>query len=247
LATKYANATGNWSTMMWLDAPAGSVTTAPGVGDDADLNSKTVTIDQDVTLDNIVGAGALAISGNRTINANLGNSAATFSFTINNGSLVAAINGNIQASSTANIVRVTVYNVSSLVITGNITGGTGSSGMRVAGGSVSVVGNVTGGVTGTASSGSGIGHDGGSLTITGTVTGGSGTGTDLRFAGHGVTNTGGTLTLTGSLVDTNISAICNSASATFNYTPGDSDTVTIGGTTMYPTGGDGGGGGMRIY
>ena len=59
--------------MTWWTTSGGTTTTsAPTTGDDADTNGKTVTVDQAVTCDNIVGTGTLAITGNRTVTANLG-------------------------------------------------------------------------------------------------------------------------------------------------------------------------------
>lgn len=239
MATKYANATGNWSTMTWLDAPAGSATTAPGSGDDVDLNGKTVTVDQTVTVLSIIGAGTLAVSGNQTINAVCGSAGAAWGCTLNGASQTVTVNGAVTAGITNH--RLTVSGASTVLnVTGTVTAGGAVRGITAMAGTIGIVGNVAGGggngvvnngatitVSGNVTApGAGVGynHLAGTTTITGNVTGGSASGLSISS---------GTVNLTGTLTDGTASAYTKSG-GTFNYTPTTSQTATIGGKVMYP-------------
>lgn len=157
MATKYASAAGNWSTMVWWTTSGGTTTTAaPTTGDTADLNGKAVTIDGNITLDAIVGAGTLTITGNRTITAAVGGAADTFTCNIGtsnqtvsfvgtvtggasgtritaggNNTVNVSINGNVVGSaSAASVTTISVNSGAHLTVTGDVTGGTGNSGSR---------------------------------------------------------------------------------------------------------------------
>ncbi len=229
MATKYANSSTNWSTMTWLDAPAGSTTTAPTTGDDADLNGKTVTIDQTVTCDNIVGAGTLAVSGSRTINANVGNASAAFSCTLT-ASQTVTVNGNVVGGTTAS--KITVNGASTtLNVNGNVVGGAGSvvRAITATTGTVNVVGNLS-----TVSNANAMLAGGATVTITGNVNGSVGTVAALNI-------NAGTVTVTGNLVDGGAGhgSAYTQANGSFTYTPTTAHTATIGGKVMYPSRGGG--------
>lgn len=271
--------------MTWWTTSGGSTTTsAPTTGDDADLNSKTVTIDQAVTCDNIIGAGTLAMSGSRTINASLGSSASSFvaswtsvTTTINGniigGTQAAAmlqtgnpsttnITGNMTGGSTSNSVMTIPFG-SIVTITGSVTSGTNGVGSTIAlssggnsltvngnliaitqlaiqqsgTGTVTINGSVTGGTTLSNNSPAGVTINSGTLIIVGTVSGGSGTPNAQGHTPAGVVCRGGTTTIIGSLVDVSGASAVERCGGTFNYTPTNSQTATIGGKTLYPTAG----------
>lgn len=316
MATKYASASGNWSTMTWWTTSGGSTaTTAPGAGDDADLNGKSVTLNQDVACAAIVGNGTLTVSGSRAITANIGSATSGFgisslsyqSLTItgnvyagNNswriqagaGSTL-AITGNVYGQSTR---AVTVaHSTASCTINGNLYGSTtaGWVAMEADAGTVTINGNVIGGSVGNAialfmdSPGASVTINGdvsnpgggdnahtisikfGTVTVNGNVSGRASVAATTTYAIYGnsfantinvngtVTagnidqTTGGvqyvaaaivvckssTLNLTGSLVDYSKASAVVIAGGTFNYTPTNQQTATLGGKTMYPMAG----------
>lgn len=171
MATKYLSATSAWSSATWWTTAGGSTTTAaPGVGDSADLNGRTLTIDQDITCDALIGAtGTLAVSGNRTINANVGNTSAGFGCTLSGANQTVTINGNVQAGITT--TRITLNGASTILnVNGNVVGGgSGIRGISITTcDELNITGNVTGGST--SSTAFGIGYGPGAITIVGDVT-----------------------------------------------------------------------------
>jgi hypothetical protein len=251
VATKYLSATANYSTAAWLDAPAGSATTAPGTSDDVDINGKTLTVDQNVTVANIVGTGTLIISGNRTINANVGSDTSAFGVGNIGAGQTVVINGNVRGGTATKLS----CNGGPLTINGNAFGGT-SVNVRaltpIGSGVVNLNGDATGGSAGFAHA---ISMTGGTLTHTGiliagsnatshglsissgtaTITGGA-TGSG-SVGSNGFNQTGGTVALTGNLVDGSVGTAFGKTGGTFNYTPTSTNTATIGGKVMYPTAG----------
>lgn len=207
MATKYLSATASLSVAVWWTTSGGSTTTtAPGIGDDANLNGKTLTVDQAFTCDNIVGTtGAMAVSGSQTINANIGNAASGFSSTLSAAQTV-TINGNVIAGLTAS--RINVSGASTVLnVAGNATG----SGVAANLAAITITNT-------------------GTVSMVGTLTGGSASGS------HGAIVQFGTFNLTGNLVDGGAGAI-RKVSGTFNYTPTNAQTATIGGKVLYPVSG----------
>jgi fibronectin-binding autotransporter adhesin len=147
MAAKYLSANAALSAAVWWTTSGGSTTTtAPTTGDNANLNGHTLTIDQTFTCDNIVGAGTLAVSGSRTINANVGDGTSGLTCTLNAAQTV-TINGNILAASSATIL--TVSGASTIVnIAGNVTGcasGGSMAAISLTNGILSIVGTLTSG------------------------------------------------------------------------------------------------------
>jgi len=171
----------------------------PGVGDTADSNGFTVTIDTDVTCTSLINthasAGSFSVTATgRTINANIV-ATGRFVLAIGTGSPgnLTTINGNVTGGSSSGVVGISYTGFGNVTINGNVTGGSASSGhgMNVQGAAamtVTVNGNVLGG--------SGVGANGidgdrnNTWIVSGTVTGGSNTnavGLNARSAGCIVT------------------------------------------------------------
>lgn len=238
MATKYASATGNWSTMTWWTTSGGSTTTtAPGVGDDANLNGFAVTIDQNVTCDKIVGAGSMPISSSRTITAQMGDAASTWGSNsqITGAGTVVNFIGEFVATSRTTI-GFAVNTGATVNVTGNVSGATPNAGnnptLRNVGGTLNITGNIVGGTYQTQTTQYAVQHTSGTTTIIGNVTGG----TTANLASSAILITTGTVNVTGNIVDATASAV-SKAGGTLNYTPTASQTVTIGGKVMYPTSG----------
>jgi hypothetical protein len=227
MATKYLSANAALSAAVWWTTSGGSTTTtAPGVGDDADLNGHTLTVDQTFTCDNIVGSGTLAISGSRTINANLGNTGSAWACTL--GAVTLTVNGNIVGCSVT-ASRITLGgSTSTLNVTGNVTGGTGSNTYTLfnSGGTISI----TGDVTPTASFTHGVFNQG-TLTVTGTVYG---------FGnGHGIfQNVNTPIVINGNVSGGDALTYSNgSVTLNGNVTGGSAGTIRISGGTLTINGG----------
>lgn len=131
MATKYAQ-TNNalWSAQVWHDAASGgSVTTAPGADDVANLNSKAMTLDVNITCLRVEQVnGYLTIRGNRTINADLvtlqGNSNWWIQFESDDLSLT--INGDIYVTATSGSCYCLYYSAlrNTVTVNGDISGST---------------------------------------------------------------------------------------------------------------------------
>lgn len=204
MAARTAVGTGNWSNPAIWDGGA----TLPGVGDTADSNGFTVTIDQDIAVDALIntnaGAGGFTCSTTRTIMANI---VATVRDVLACGAaspVVVTVIGNITGGSSNNVDGIVKSGTGTLNVTGNITGGSGTNaqGLLVTGvgssGPVTITGNATGG------SGASVGVLGGAtgagaaVVITGDAIGGA---VPLAF---GASNTGtGTLTVLGKAIGNN--------------------------------------------
>jgi hypothetical protein len=183
VATKYLSANANYSAAVWLDAPAGSVTTAPTSTDSIDLNAKTLTVDQDITVVDIIGSGTLAVSGSRTLTCNLGRAAVTNTWTCTlSAAQTVALIGNILSGASG--VKATVSGASTVFnVTGNVTGGGASAvyGVNITNGTVNLTGNSTGGSHAQAA---GINlQSAGTLTINGNLIGATGLGLQALLGG----------------------------------------------------------------
>lgn len=179
MATRYAVATGNWSSTATWDG----LTTLPGTGDDVYSDGKTVTIDQDITVLSLrntnrgggTTGGGFTVSTNRTITLT-GNGITSFGSAVltTSGTAVVALNSNVNAPSSSS-VGITHGSSGTLTITGNIltaSGGTNVHNVSCTSGPLVVVGNVTGG-GGTTSNAINSTGASASVTITGTITGGT--------------------------------------------------------------------------
>lgn len=201
MADRYAVASGNWSDTATWDGG----TTLPTAGDVVRPSGFTVTIDQDITVGSLTNStstlapnGSFAMSGNRTINANLLAASTTSSVTLLSiaASQTATINGTVtsgassaHALSTGASSNVTINGdclaVSSgwiitsmgvgttLTINGNVTGGSNAGALQI---SQSSIVTINGDVLGVAASGNqtiSMFAIGCTLTINGTVTGGA--------------------------------------------------------------------------
>ena len=111
MAIRFPIASGNWSnSAIW----SGSI--IPTVGDDVAANGFTVTIDQDITVNQLrtlttgsaASGGGFVINDNYTINANV-NSGTTNCLTFNSGSNGFTLNGSLDTiNNTANIITLTI-------------------------------------------------------------------------------------------------------------------------------------------
>lgn len=181
MATRWAVATGNWSSTATWDGG-----TLPTSADDVYADGKTVTIDQDVTVLSLrttarsggSAGGSFVVSTTRTITASGAGLVPGSSTVLNaNASPNITINGTVNGSSTTNAV-VTVDYVSgtgTLTVNGNISSGSSNDTKNINAGSTSTV-LITGNVT--SYQGPAILMSGSSLTITGNVTAAGATGTD---------------------------------------------------------------------
>jgi hypothetical protein len=195
MAERYLIASGNVNDPTKWDGGAST----PAVGDDCYANGFTGTINvnfQVASVRNTAGSTAVAgggftLSAGVALTANVVGGAATcVTFSAANPNVGTAV-GNITCASAA-LGAVRVSGSGRLNITGNVTGGTGASGLGVyqsSTGEVHVTGNVTGG---SAASAMGLRNDGvGSIvTVSGIATAGSAT------SAHGVYHGGaGTVTI----------------------------------------------------
>ena len=125
MATKYAQANANYSAVVWLDAPAGSVTTAPGATDTAEANGKTIAINVNVTCaaaTNTLG-GAFTLTNGVTLTANVvAGIAACVGFSAASPA-VANVNGSSLGGTTFNSDGIVNNGSGTLLQTGNSTGG----------------------------------------------------------------------------------------------------------------------------
>jgi hypothetical protein len=249
-------ATGNFS--------AGATWTGgvvPAVGDEARASTgHTVTIDVNTTCDEVsnAGTGLFVLADGVTLTANVTSKSTTVNRNVVQFTAASPAVGFIVGDITGATVSGTtgaVYNTSSgtLTITGNATGGSGSSafGCNNYTGTLTVTGNATGGsgpnaygcqnaftgtltIAGNATGGSGSNAFGcyntssGTLTVTGNATGGSGTNA------YGCNNAStGTLTITG-----NATGGSGSGSNAYGCNNNSTGTLTITGNA---TGGSGSG------
>ena len=157
MANRYATKTGNWSDVTVWDGG----TTLPGPGDVVRSNTFTVTIDQDInigTLANNASSPAasggkfvvMTVTGTRTITCSLalGGSNITTPYLLQllNPSGTVNINANVVGFS-GDYVPLRVESTGAVVLTGNLTGGTGNNGyaaMISSSSTFTVYGNVSG-------------------------------------------------------------------------------------------------------
>jgi hypothetical protein len=200
MATVYPTAAGTWSTQTWNDDATGAAYgMAPQAGDTVLANGVAVTIDIDITVAEIAtragttasAGGSFAVSGTRTINANIA-AGTTDCLTVSTSSSVITLVGNVTGGTSTNADGILYSAASStLAITGNVTGGSaGTANGIVASASApsaySINGNVTGGSSSTAR---GIQQSG---TCAGTIVGNF-----IGSAGPGLNSSNGTVEVTG--------------------------------------------------
>ena len=150
MAIRFPIASGNWSdSAIW----SGSI--IPTVGDDVAANGFTVTIDQDITVNQLrtlttgsaASGGGFVINDNYTINANV-NSGTTNCLTFNSGSNGFTLNGNLDTiNNTANIVALTVNGTGAVNINGDIKRTTGTTSRALltvnSAPTITITGNIT--------------------------------------------------------------------------------------------------------
>jgi len=225
MATIKANATGNWSAgATWV----GGV--APGPGDVAVANGKTVTIDGNVTCTEIrndttggaTAGGSFTLNAGVTLTANLIAGAATLLNASYNSPGNASIVGNVTAGG-SNGIAVNFNGTGTLNVTGHATAGSvaNADGIRLTStGTLNLTGNALGA---TADYAYGVNQTGNGTTVqTGNAVGGSGnasagikvsagfyilngnaTGGSGPGGTHGVNQTGGVVTINGVATGTN--------------------------------------------
>ena len=236
MATRYAIATGNWSSTSTWDGG-----TLPTSADDVYANNKTVTIDQNITVVSLRNAAVASpvisaggsfqtqTSGTRTISANV---IATGGTVLNvQGTCNCTLTGNVTGgSSGSNYAAVTIANYGNLgsslssypvfVLNGNTTGGSvgGAVGVRLWGGAMTINGAITGGTVSTGATGvdfSNSDNQPGAITInTGPITGGSSSSGSTYGLSIQTTPTGSSLT--NSYVNINCNIVGGSLSGS-NY------------------------------
>ncbi len=176
MATKTANANGEWATCGWT----GGDNQVPAAGDTANLNSKALTLtNATATCDSIIASGAtgtLTIAGTSIINA-----AVTYSGTLTAGMVVVptgtdlTINGNVSNSSTG--YAIVTAGTAALTINGSVTqsgSGTGRGVSHAATGNLIINNGASSAAISTCSaSGSRAVAVSGAATVT--ITGGTGT------------------------------------------------------------------------
>lgn len=154
MATRYAVANGNWSSVGTWDGG----TTLPGAGDLVYADGKTVTIDQTVNVGSIrtdkrsggTAGGVFNLPDIQTFTANIVSGTTTCLVITAVGSLT--ITGNIIGSTTAAVTAAVCSSACDLTVIGDITGcrfaggGNDIYGLRVAGpGNFTCSGTITGG------------------------------------------------------------------------------------------------------
>jgi len=128
MANRYAVATGDWSDLTIWDGG-----TLPQAGDVVRPNGFTVTIDVDITVDELrnnaaapaVAGGSFVSTSNVIVTANLFETALTILYNINGGTQV-TINGNLEPNqgivSNSRVVSINTQNID-FVLNGNTRGG----------------------------------------------------------------------------------------------------------------------------
>ena len=176
MAIRYAVANGNWSNVATWDGG----TTLPGAGDDVYADGKTVTIDQNITVNSIN-------STQRSGGTNGGY------FTPNSSC------ANITANIISGLTTCLVSTISgSLTINGNITGGTnnnsnGFTHNNTGLGTITINGNISGAIGGL--NGVGVSFNGNHLYVNGNITSGA-----LIYNGYGLSITGGSCSVVGDII-----------------------------------------------
>lgn len=233
MAEAYYNAaSGNWSTAAnWRGGTNGDGT-LPTSADDVYANGKTITIDQNITVNSLrTTAGTTAVAGggftvNSTGRTLTINSAiipgSTICLTVSlSGANSCTINGSalqINGSNTTNSQKVGVYlsGTGTVNITGNAVGGSAVTAQAILNDSNGRI-NLTGNATGGSGSGShGVENSiGGTVSISGTSTGGS------HSASNGVHNSGTGKALLGPITASSVSAgFASNNNADFMQTTG---------------------------
>jgi hypothetical protein len=218
MANKFAVAAGNWSaTSTWADTPSGSAgASVPVAGDNAYSNGRAVTIDVSITCAKIsneaengatVGGGFTIVASGLTVNANVyggtatGTANSTLTIATTTTSATVAVNGTILPYNSYGIYFLPTFPCT-LTVVGNVYGGLGSSGFgiyKAGDGSISITGLLSvrsGTASGTAYwVGPGLGAD----TVTGDVYGGGGGASSYGIVIGNTSTAGSSLTITGNL------------------------------------------------
>jgi hypothetical protein len=201
MANKWAVANGNWSAgATWNGG------TLPTSADDAFADGFTVTIDQTITVLSIrttqrsggTAGGSFTVSGAHTINAVcISGTTTCLTSTATSGTTV-TVNGNSTGGSVAGSHGINNSSTGTIVVTGNMLGGTSNSATPSSGifnastGIATVIGNSTGGgANGTHGT---YNNAAGTITITGSITGGGGGAQGLFNNGAGTINVTGNST-----------------------------------------------------
>jgi len=168
MADRWAVANGNWSsTSTWNGG------TLPASGDDVFADGFTVTIDQAITVLSI-----------RTTQRSGGTAGGQFTL---------GGNHNVTANVTAGSSDCLVATSRSFTLTGNATGGTGTTAEAVVINATTAT--IIGNATGSAGAGISIVNTASNVTLTGNVSGANVSG----VSGHGITMAAGTLSVTGTV------------------------------------------------
>jgi len=197
---KYASATGNWSAIQWKDAATGGNNVSKPTGDDvAYANSYTVTIDEDITcqqINTLTNGGQFRVTTARTINADVLAGTSTCVYANHNTGTV-VITGNVTGgSSGTNPYGCINYSTGTINITGNVTSGNAVNSYgcyNYTSGTINITGDITGG---SYSNVYGCRNNSGTIKITGNVTGGN---AESAFGCYNYAT--GTIIITGNIYD----------------------------------------------
>ena len=146
MATKVAQASGNWSEIAWL----GGDNAVPGLGDVAQAGAFDVTLNINVSVTSLHanGVGQFLCSTARTIIANVINDGLVASaLVLFHAAGTVTVTGNVTSTGADNVGIVNA-STGTVTVTGNVIGTDGGSGINNAStGAVNVTGDVSG-VTG---------------------------------------------------------------------------------------------------
>lgn len=196
MAARTAVGTGNWSNPAIWD---GGVS-LPGVGDTADSNGFTVTIDQDITVDALIGtnagAGGFTCPSTRTLTCNITATVRDVLACAGASPVVVTVIGNVLGGSSNNADGIIKSSSGTLNVTGTVTGGSATNAQGILNlsgtGPITITGDVVGG------SGQSVGlvnQGNATAVITGNATGGTGPNA------YGASNTSiGSLTVQGAAI-----------------------------------------------
>jgi hypothetical protein len=231
MATIVALTSNNWSSTTVDDPWPGG--TKPGTGDTVQTGEFIIEIDEDITVAlleatsfGIFTVAAIAGDGTRTITADVLNSGtAQGGLLILNPTGSVVLNGNVTGGS-AYAAHGVANSGTMGAVTGNVTGGGGDSAHGIE--NVGTMGAVTGDVTGGSARAHGINNSGTMGAVTGDVMGGS-----VGVGAHGINNIGTMGTVTGDVAGG--SELECSGIKSLNFSPEIVGNVT-GGTGRYTAG-----------